>query len=85
MGNTAEAAERRARLGRYFLARLTRLVELRQAWRANIGTERPELLEHALFSTYIDCSRLGLQMEARELLDCSDAECRGSWDDQALA
>jgi hypothetical protein len=55
-------------LGWFFLERLARLAQLRTASWARLEAPLPELLEHALLSTYDDCVGLGLLAEARRVL-----------------
>jgi hypothetical protein len=68
----ADVAGRGVPLGEYFLARMARLAEIRRAWLEDVVSgEPPELLDHALASTYADCVGLGLRAQARRLLeDC---------------
>ena len=68
-----EEGEWQAELEQLFLSRLARLVKWRRWWDA---TKRPvpELLEYAVHSTYLDCVRLGLQAEARQLLGLADGQ-----------
>ena len=66
--------KRQAQLEQLFLSRLARLVALWQDWTGCVGSPVPELLEYAVYSTYLDCVRLGLRAEARQLVGWSEEE-----------
>ena len=51
-----------------FLERLNRLVEIRAARQPEWSTEDCRLLDHALYSTYQDCLRVGLGPVARAVI-----------------
>ncbi len=75
-----DAAAWRPALGRMFLVRLARLQQLRQEWCARLETPPPELVEHALLSTYADCINLGLEAQVRACCGVPenvDEECHG--------
>ncbi|MFN0072171.1 MAG: hypothetical protein ACKVVP_11860 [Chloroflexota bacterium] len=68
----------RADIGRHqlqclFLDRLHRLIELDESWRPEWSPEERRFLEHALYSTYHDCVRVGLRSIARAMLGLSSA------------
>jgi hypothetical protein len=80
MDEHREARAGTTELGAYFLARLERLVQLRQAWRRQVDSVPPELLEFALASTYADCVSLGLRLQAEQRCGSGhglDEDCRG--------
>jgi len=54
----------------FFLARLGRLLRLREEYEALLRPEdwESKLLPRAIYSTYCDCLQLGVGREARELL-----------------
>jgi hypothetical protein len=68
VGHGSDIAGRQAPLGPFFLGRLARQAQLRIEWRVRLEAPMPELLEHALLSTYDDCVALGLTAEARRVL-----------------
>jgi hypothetical protein len=61
------------RLQCLFLDRLHRLIDLDESWNAEWSTEERRLLEHALYSTYHDCVRVGLRPIARAMLTLDSA------------
>jgi hypothetical protein len=56
------------RLQCLFLDRLHRLIDLDDSWNPEWSAEERRLLEHALYSTYHDCVRVGLRPIARAML-----------------
>jgi hypothetical protein len=56
------------RLQCLFLDRLHRLIDLDESWNPEWSAEERRLLEHALYSTYHDCVRVGLRPIARAML-----------------
>ena len=51
-----------------FLERLHRLVDLNESWSAEWSAAERRMLEHALYSTYHDCVRVGLRPIARAMI-----------------
>lgn len=51
-----------------FLERLHRLIDLDESWSPEWSADERRLLEHALYSTYHDCVRVGLRPIARAML-----------------
>lgn len=51
-----------------FLDRLHRLVDLDESWNPEWSQEERRLLEHALYSTYHDCVKVGLRPIARAMI-----------------
>jgi len=56
-----------------FLERLHRLVDLDESWNPEWSSEERRLLEHALYSTYHDCVRVGLRPIARAIITLHSA------------
>ena len=56
-----------------FLDRLHRLIDLDESWSPEWSAEERRLLEHALYSTYHDCVRVGLRPIARAMLTLHSA------------
>lgn len=52
-----------------YLERFHQLVELDASWDPAWSAAERQLLEHALYSTYLDCVRLGLRPVVRAMLD----------------
>jgi hypothetical protein len=51
-----------------FLERLHRLVDLNECWSPEWSAAERRMLEHALYSTYHDCVRVGLRPIARAMI-----------------
>lgn len=62
----------------FFLLRLTRVLRLKRQYDTMPHTEKYliEMLNKAMYSTFMDCSALGIASDARDLIDKSRAEQR---------
>jgi hypothetical protein len=62
----------------FFLLRLTRVLRLKRQYDTMPHTEKYliEMLNKAMYSTFMDCSALGIASDARDLIDKSKAEQR---------
>jgi hypothetical protein len=60
----------------FFLLRLTRLLRLKRQYDTMPHTEKYliEMLNKAMYSTFMDCSALGIAADARDLIEKSRAE-----------
>jgi hypothetical protein len=56
------------RLQAHFLERLARLQGMREELAETLDSQAQRLLDHALYSTYWDCVRLGNKDDAQRLL-----------------
>ena len=51
-----------------FLDRLHRIAERRNEWTPHDGVSSRRLLDHALYSTYMDCLAVGMRPVARAVI-----------------
>lgn len=60
----------------FFLLRLTRLLRLKRQYDTMPHTEKylMDMLNKAMYSTFMDCSALGIASDARDLIEKSRAE-----------
>lgn len=61
----------------YFLRRLHRLLRLRQEQGSDLNGEGVRLIDRAIYSTYCDCSDVGVVEEAQKLLRRQAVPSRG--------